>query len=79
MDTMIWEILATALIFTAGIVAYFEMALSSPTSLLPSQDVTSEREPEEFITTLELRPVTDARTAVRGGVPCQIKRARGKS
>jgi len=40
---MTWEILAAALLFVAGNVAYFEMALPSPTSLLPTQAVTSKR------------------------------------
>ena len=31
-----WEIFAAALIFVAGNVAYFEMALPSPISLLPT-------------------------------------------
>ncbi len=79
MDTMIWEILATAVIIVAGVVAYFEMALPSPTSLLPSQDVTNEQEPEEFITILELPHVSGAQSAVKVGVPCQIKKAKGKS
>jgi hypothetical protein len=35
-------------------------------------------EPEEFITILELPPVTDAQSAVKVGVSCQIKKARGK-
>ena len=34
-------ILAVALIFVAGNVAYFEMVLPSPTSLLPTHAVTS--------------------------------------
>jgi len=33
-------------------------------------------EPEEFITILELPPVTDAKSAVKVGVACQIKKAR---
>jgi len=33
-------------------------------------------EPEEFITILELPPVTDAQSAVKVGVSCQIKKAR---
>jgi hypothetical protein len=78
MDTTTWEVLATALIIVAGIVAYFEIALSSPTSLPPSQDVTSEREPEDFITILELPPVTDVQSAVKVGVPGQIKKTKGK-
>jgi hypothetical protein len=35
-------------------------------------------EPEEFITILELPPVTDAQGAVKVGVSYQIKKARGK-
>ena len=35
-------------------------------------------EPEEFITILELPPVTDAQSAVKVGVSYQIKKARGK-
>jgi hypothetical protein len=35
-------------------------------------------EPEEFITILELPPVTDAPSAVKVGVSYQIKKARGK-
>jgi hypothetical protein len=35
-------------------------------------------EPEEFITILELPPVTDAQSAVRVGVSYQIKKARAK-
>jgi hypothetical protein len=35
-------------------------------------------EPEEFITILELPPVTDAQSAVKVGVAYQIKKARGK-
>ena len=35
-------------------------------------------EPEEFITILELPPVTDARSAVKVGVAYQIKKARAK-
>jgi hypothetical protein len=44
MDIKIWEILPAALIFVAGIVAYFEMSLPSPTSLLPPQAVTGGRD-----------------------------------
>jgi hypothetical protein len=35
-------------------------------------------EPEEFITILELPPVTDAQSAVKVGVSYQIKKARKK-
>jgi hypothetical protein len=35
-------------------------------------------EPEEFITILELPPVTDAKSAVKVGVSYQIKKARAK-
>ena len=35
-------------------------------------------EPEEFITILELPPVTDAQSAVKVGVSYQIKKARVK-
>jgi len=35
-------------------------------------------EPEEFITILELPPVTDAQSAVKVGVSYQIKKARAK-
>ena len=35
-------------------------------------------EPEEFITILELPPVTDAKNAVKVGVFYQIKKAREK-
>jgi hypothetical protein len=35
-------------------------------------------EPEEFITILELPPVTDAQSAVKVGVAYQIKKARAK-
>jgi hypothetical protein len=35
-------------------------------------------EPEQFITILELPPVTDAQGAVKVGVSYQIKKARGK-
>jgi hypothetical protein len=35
-------------------------------------------EPEEFITILELPPVTDAQSAVKVGVAYQIRKARGK-
>ena len=35
-------------------------------------------EPEEFITILELPPVTDAHSAVKVGVSYQIKKARAK-
>jgi hypothetical protein len=35
-------------------------------------------DPEEFITILELPPVTDAKSAVKVGVSYQIKKARGK-
>jgi hypothetical protein len=35
-------------------------------------------DPEEFITILELPPVTDAQSAVKVGVAYQIKKARGK-
>ena len=35
-------------------------------------------EPEEFITILELPPVTDAQSAVKVGVSYQIKKARTK-
>jgi len=35
-------------------------------------------EPEKFTTILELPPVTDAQSAVKVGVSCQIKRARGQ-
>jgi hypothetical protein len=35
-------------------------------------------EPEQFITILELPPVTDANSAVKVGVAYQIKKARGK-
>ena len=35
-------------------------------------------EPEEFITILELPPVTDAQSAVKVGVAYQIKKARTK-
>ena len=35
-------------------------------------------DPEEFITILELPPVTDAQSAVKVGVSYQIKKARGK-
>lgn len=35
-------------------------------------------EPEEFITILELPPVTDAQSAVKVGVAYQIKKARKK-
>jgi hypothetical protein len=35
-------------------------------------------EPEEFITILELPPVTDAQSAVKVGVAYQIKKVRGK-
>ena len=35
-------------------------------------------EPEEFITIIELPPVTDAKSAVKVGVAYQIKKARGK-
>lgn len=35
-------------------------------------------EPEEFITILELPPVTDAKSAVKVGVSYQIKKERGK-
>ena len=35
-------------------------------------------EPEEFITILELPPVTDAQSAVKVGVAYQIKRARNQ-
>lgn len=35
-------------------------------------------EPEEFITILELPPVTDAQSAVKVGVSYQIKKERGK-
>jgi hypothetical protein len=41
MNTKTWEILAAALTFVVGNVAYFEMALRSPTSLLPTQALTS--------------------------------------
>lgn len=34
-------------------------------------------EPEEFITILEIPPVTDAQSAVKVGVSYQIKKARG--
>ena len=35
-------------------------------------------EPEEFITILELPPVTDAQSAVKVGLAYQIKKARAK-
>ena len=35
-------------------------------------------DPEEFITILELPPVTDAKSAVKVGVSYQIKKARAK-
>ena len=35
-------------------------------------------QPEQFITILELPPVTDAKSAVKVGVSYQIKKARGK-
>jgi hypothetical protein len=35
-------------------------------------------EPEEFITILELPPVTNAQSAVKVGVSYQIRKARGK-
>ena len=35
-------------------------------------------QPEEFITILELPPVTDAQSAVKVGVSYQIKKARAK-
>ena len=35
-------------------------------------------EPEEFITILELPPVTDAQSAVKVGVAYQIKKARAR-
>jgi hypothetical protein len=34
MDTMTWEILAAALLFVAGNVAYFEMALPSDATVI---------------------------------------------
>jgi len=40
---MKWEIFATALIFAAGIVAYFEMASANQRSSLPPQAVAKER------------------------------------
>jgi hypothetical protein len=38
----------------------------------------TEGEPEQFITILELPPVTDAQSAVKVGVSYQIKKARKK-
>jgi hypothetical protein len=42
MNANILEVLVPALIFVAGVVAYFEMALPCPTSLPPSEAATGE-------------------------------------